>query len=428
MIGEVEIEREVELNFPWNFTVNAVDIAFIMFGVNLVSRDTVLPFLVSQLTPSKMAIGLIPALHSLGYFLPQLLASNFTERLTRKKPFLLLTGSLGERLPYLLVGLVVWLLAESRPGLALAILFLGLTVSYASAGVATPAWYDLIAKVIPVRKRGLWSGTSFGVGALLGVLGAALVGWVLSRWPYPLNFALCFGLAFVAMAVSYAGFALNREPASRSVKPRTSLVGYLRQLPAVLRRDRNYVRYLVSRSVINLGTMANGFFLVYGAARFPIGGAEVGQMTGVLVGSQAVMNFTWGLLGDRYGHKVVLCGAALAGGLAVVVCLLAPSPAWLLVSFALLGAFLAGDLVSSLNIILEFCQPEDRPTYIGLTNTLLAPLLALAPLVGGGIATWLGYPALFITALLTAFLGSLLLTFWVREPRHGAGPQPPPGL
>jgi MFS family permease len=220
------------------------------------------------------------------------------------------------------------------------------------------------------------------------------------------------------MGVSFIGFVLNREVASPIVKPRTSLRHYLRQLPAILRRDHNYVRYLISRSIMNLGNMANGFLLVYAASRFPISGAEVGLFTGVLVGSQALMNFGWGLIGDKYGHKVVLCGAGFAVMLAATITWLAPSPAWLLVSFALLGAYIAGDLVSGLNIILEFCTPEDRPTYIGLTNTLLAPLLGLAPILGGWLATWAGYPALFVTALLIAGLGSFLLLLWVREPRH----------
>jgi MFS family permease len=340
------------------------------------------------------------------------------ERLPRKKPFTMLVGGLGERVPYLVIALAIWWLAEPAPTAALIVIFTGLAVSYVSAGIGTPAWYDIIAKAIPVRRRGLWSGTSFGLGALLGVAGAALVGRILERWPYPDNFALCFGLAFGATAISFGGFALNREVASPSVKPRTSLRHYFRQLPAILRRDRNYVRYLISRSVLNLGSMANGFFLVYATTRFSIGGAEVGLLTGVLVGSQALFNFAWGLVGDRYGHKAVLCGAGFSVTAAAVITWLAPSPAWLLLSFVLLGAHIAGDLTAGLNIILEFCLPEDRPTYIGLTNTLLAPLFGLAPILGGWLATWAGYSGLFVAAPLLAGLGSLLMALWVREPRH----------
>ena len=83
---------------------------------------------------------------------------------------------------------------------------------------------------------------------------------------------------------------------------------------------------------------------------------------------------------------------------------------------------IAADAVSGLNIILEFSDPADRPTYIGLTNTLLAPSKVLAPIIGGWLATWLGYPSLFLVALSMALFGCLLLGVWLREPRAHAHP------
>jgi MFS family permease len=418
MANEADFEREVEANFPWNFSVNVWDILFIMFGMNLVSRATVMPLLVSQLTSSKMAIGLIPAVYGLGYYLPQLLTANYAEGLRHKKPFLMLVGGVGERLPYLLIGLAVWWLAEPAPAVALAAFFLLLGASAASNGVATPAWFDMIGKVIPVRKRGLYSGLGHGLGALLGIAGAMLTGQILADWPYPRNFGLCFSLAFVAMVISWVGLALNREPESPTVKPPTHFGHYLSQLPMVLRRDRNYACFLLARSIANLGGMAGGFFMVFGASHFGIGGREAGTLTAVLVGAQAVMNFLWGLVADQRGHKAVLCGAAFSMALAAMVSWIASSPTWLLATFGLLGVSTSGDSVSGMNIILEFCEPEDRPTYVGLTNTLLAPGTALSPLLGGWLAIWAGYRGMFVAALLIASIGGALLALWVREPRH----------
>jgi MFS family permease len=91
----------------------------------------------------------------------------------------------------------------------------------------------------------------------------------------------------------------------------------------------------------------------------------------------------------------------------------------LVAAFVLLSAFLAADSASMLNIILEFCADEDRPTYIGLSNTLLAPATALAPLLGGWLAAQLGFPPMFALAALLAGLGAALLIALVHEPRHG---------
>ncbi len=407
-------------NANWNFGVNLLDITFFTLGVSLVSRDTVMPVLVSQLTDSKFAIGLIPAIFSLCFYLPQLLIANFSERLRYKKPFTMLMGGVGERGGYLLIGLSIWLFAKHSPMLALVLIFIALAISATSSGLATPAWFDMIAKVIPVKRRGLWSGLSHSLGALMGVIGALFVGRILENNAYPNNFALLFLLTFGLLLISFVGLALNREPPSDMVKQPISLARYFRQLPEILRRDHNYLRFLVSRTTMQLGAMATGFFMVYGTERFQIDGEGVGLLTAVLVGSAALMNLVWGFVGDRLGHKIVLACAAFAMALAALTAWLAVSPAWLIVTFALIGVYTAADGVSGFNIILEFCAPTDRPTYIGLTNTLLAPMLTVAPLLGGWLAMTLDYSGLFLIALVIASLGGLLMLFWVREPRLDA--------
>ena len=191
-------EEQSPKNFRWNAFVNGLDLVFLSLGSSLVSRETVLPVLVSTLTDSKLAIGLIPALYSVSYYLPQLLMANHAEQLRYKKPFVMFVGGLGERFPYLLIGLTLWFLAESAPHLTLLLLFLFLGVGAAASGMATPAWYDMIAKVIPVQRRGIWSGISNSLGALLAIGGALVVGTILERVAYPTNFTWIFGLAFVA--------------------------------------------------------------------------------------------------------------------------------------------------------------------------------------------------------------------------------------
>jgi MFS family permease len=190
-----------------------------------------------------------------------------------------------------------------------------------------------------------------------------------------------------------------------------------------MRRDQNYLHFLVARSVGGLGTMATGFYAVYASQRWGMSGEEIAILTAILTGSQAVMNVILGLAGDHAGHKIVLSTGSLALTLAAAVGWAAPSPIWMWATFALVGTAVAAINVSSLNIILEFCAADDRPTYIGLTNTLLAPLMALAPLIGGGLATLAGYRSMFVVAGACGLLGAMLMVFWVREPRHSLQPE-----
>ena len=418
MAGKIDFDREVATNYRWNFCVNVLDGAFFEFGMNLVSPETVVALLVSQLTASKVVIGLIPAIHSLGYLLPQLFSANLAERLPRKKTFVNIWSGLGERVPFLLMGLAVLWLAGTAPMMALMALLLCSAISSISGGIATPSWADVIAKAIPESKRGLFFGARHSLGALLSIAGAAIAGWALGRWSFPQNYGVCFMVTSVALGISAVAFALNREPENPTVKPRVSLVHYLRQLPSVLRRDRNYARYLTSRSVGILGGMAGGFFLVYGASRFNIGGVLIGGLTAVLVGSQAVMNLVWGVVGGRWGYKVVLCGAATFMVAATLITWAAPSSVWLWATFALMGISRAGNSAAGMSMVLGLCAPGDRPTYVGLANGLLAPASAIAPLLGGWLATLAGYEGMFVVALFVGVLGVLLMTIWVREPQR----------
>jgi len=418
MTQAASLQHQVAANLRWNFVVSLIDSSFGVLAMSVVSQSTIMPLLVSELTPSRIAIGLIPAVSSLGSLLPQLLAASFAETMPRKKPFVMLLGGLGGRTPYLLIALLIGWLGRSAPVAELTAFLVLLAISAASYGTATPAWYDMMAKVMPVQRRGLWSGLGQSLGAFLGIAGAALAGRILATWVFPRNFGLCFILAFVSAAISWVGLSLTREPASPTTKPAVHLGHYLRQLPEVLRRDHNYLRFLVARSIANLGFMAAGFFMVYG--KDSIAGAleQVGILTVILVATQAVMYLLWGMLGDRKGHKIVLCGAAVFMAVTALIGWLASSPAWLWITFAMLGISLSADSVSQMNIILEFCAPEDRPTYIGLTNTLLAPGRTLAPILGGLLATWFGYRGMFLVAAMLSVLGGVLLATWVREPRH----------
>jgi MFS family permease len=67
--------------------------------------------------------------------------------------------------------------------------------------------------------------------------------------------------------------------------------------------------------------------------------------------------------------------------------------------------------------VLEFAVPEDQPTYIGLTNTLLAPVVALSPILGGLLAMMLDYRGMFLISAVFAIAGGLLL-IRVHEPRR----------
>ncbi|MCY4539430.1 MAG: MFS transporter [Chloroflexi bacterium] len=421
-----KIDPFVRRNLPWNFSVNLIDITFITLAFSVISRETITPLLVSNLTDSKIAIGLVPAIFSISFYLPQLFAANHAERLKRKLPFVMFIGGVLERVPYLFAGFAILLFAESAPLLALLCLYLVIGLGAFGAGVATPAWFSMIGKVLPVNRRGIFFGLSSGLGTLMGIIGAYFVGIILDDFGYPQNFATLFLIAAVFMGISWIGLSLNREPESPVVKKQISQRRYFKQLPEILRENHNYRRFLLSYCINRLSLMGTSFFIVYGNENFSLSGADVALLTAVLIGSEAVMQLVLGWLGDRRGHKFNLMISGFAIALAALVAITASDLFNLIPAFILLGAALASDRISHLNIVLEFAVPEDQPTFIGLTNTLLAPVTFFAPILGGWVATSFDYNSLFTLTLLCGVTGGALLALWVKEPRH-IPPQPMPG-
>ena len=84
-------------------------------------------------------------------------------------------------------------------------------------------------------------------------------------------------------------------------------------------------------------------------------------------------------------------------------------------------------MISGISIVLEFTTPDDRPTYIGLANTIPGIFIAFAPLLGGWLATITGYSWVFVLSCVFGVIGFIILHWTVRDPRFlkpaGAAPQ-----
>jgi MFS family permease len=276
---------------------------------------------------------------------------------------------------------------------------------------------EIIAKVIPTGVRGRFFAFGNIVAGVSGVGGAALVGYFLANYPFPVGYAICFFASFVAMVGSFGFLALTREQPIPSTKPKVSFATYVRRLPSILRRDRNFAAYLGARAFGVVSGMGQAFFTVFALARLGASDEQVAVFTFCILGAQTVSTGVWGWLADRFGHKLVLMLGLASTVLGNATALLATDPQHMYFAFLMMGSYIGALNVSHLTIVLEFARPEDRPTYVGLGGTLLAPLTFSAPLVGGLLADGVGYNAVFVVACLAAATSVAALRFLVKDPR-----------
>lgn len=397
-----------------NFILNVLDGMAFIFGISLVSRFTVLPFFVARLSSDRWVQGLLPTLTQAGWVLPALFMAPLVASRPRRKP-LILTMTLGERIPVLLLGLVL----ISWPGLPatvlLAIFFLLYGIQAFSGGCAATAWQDFIARIIPERRWGTFFGLQSGLGAVLGIASAVIAGNVLAVQPFPQSIGILSLICFAAMVLSYIFLSLTVEP-PQPVEPRQSMRTFLRGLRPLLRNNPAFQRYLLSRSAIALSLLGHSFITAAALERFGLSEAEVGLFTAVLLAAQALGHITLGALGDRWGHKQVLELATALGAVALLLTVLATSTAWFFVIFALVGVAQAGYQLAGYTVVFSFSTPAERPTYIGVANTTLAPVAMLGPLLAGAFAEATGYNALFVVLGIVGGLGLALLHWRVPMP------------
>jgi MFS family permease len=400
-----------------NFVALGLDYSCFLIAMSFTSMATILPAFAAHLGASNVVIGAIPAVLTLGWFLPSLFTAHHTERLERKLPFVL-RYTIWERIPLPLLAALAWFVAEPFPGLALVLLFALLLVLSGTGGALMPAWMDIVGRAIPTTLRGRFFGIANVTASIGGLLGSVLTAWLLSAFAPPRSYGLCFLVGSVFVVVSYAALARVREPDGSVVSESLSLAAYLRRMPALLRRDRNLFWFLVARGAGTLGGMATGFYTVYALRVFGAAEWQVGTFTTLLLAGQVVGNVGLGWLADRVGHRAVLVvglGTLAAGNL---VALAAGSGRGLEPVFALLGVYNASVHISARTILLELAEEGERPTYIGLVNTALAPLTFSSPIVAGLAADRLGFPFVFALAAALCAVGVALLLACVHEPRH----------
>jgi MFS family permease len=401
-----------------NVVALGADFGLFLVGLSFASQATILPAFAAHLGASNLVIGAIPALMTLGWNLPSLFAAGYTESLARKLPFIL-RYTIWERLPFLVLAAVAFLVARPAPALALGLMLAMLLLITSAGGLLMPAWMDVVARAVPLGVRGRFFAVSSLLGGLGGLLGSLLTAWILARRPAPDGYGVCFLLAALFMALSYVGLARVREPRATETPEAPPLRVYLRRAGRVLREDRNLAWFLLSRGLWFVGTMATGFYTVHAMRVCAAPEWAVGVFTTALLAGQIAGNLVLGALVERSGHLVPLYIGAGALALANVTALAAQSLEVFALVFVLQGVQLAAASISGLNVLLEFAPaPSARPTYVGLGTTLLTPVASGAPLLAGLMANVLGFPAVFAVAALGALAALLLLVGRVHEPRR----------
>ncbi|MBD2681136.1 MULTISPECIES: MFS transporter [Nostoc] len=411
------LNSEIQKDLRYNFAVNVVESGFFGLGSGFASYITIIPLFVSGFTDSALLIGLIPAIPRLGYQLPQLLTADKVARLQYYKSTVMLL-TIHQKLPFLGLALVALLDLKLNNQTILELTFAILIWQGLGSGFSSIPWQSMVAKIVPSGKLGIFHGSLTASANLMSVCGAVIAGLLLKQIAQPFNFALCFLCASFAMALSWFFMSRTREPISNSSSSIESKREFWDSLSVILRCDRNFRYFTIARLISQLALMPLPFYTLYAVHRYGMGEESVGFITALLMLTQTISGLVLGWMGDRWGNKLALETGCIACAISSALAGLAPNVNWFYLVFvgAGIGAIALQNVAAVMT--LEFGNQHQRPAYIGLGNTLVAPATIIAPILGGLIADNINYQTTFWVAAIGGLLTALLLHLEVRDPRY----------
>ncbi len=405
-------------NFRFNYIVNILDGAFFGLGLGFASFSTIIPLFVSTLTSSAVLIGLVSAIHQLGWQLPQLLIAGHLARQTRYKP-LTIKATIHERLPFFGLAIIAFLIPDLTPTWALTITFLLLTWQGFGAGITANPWQNLINKVIPPHHLATFFGAQTAALNLFASGSAIVAGLILEGISYPKNYSLTFLLCGITLLFSLLFISLNRESPHPLPPAEVDRPSVWSQMMRILKTDRSFNWLLLSRILTQFGIAGAAFYAIYVTRQLGASESVAATQASVLMFSQVVFNLVLGWLADHWSRL----GVMLIGGVAIVIsgliAFFAPTAGWFFLVMILLGIGYTSTFPILMAILLQFGTPQDRPTYIGMANTLITPITFLAPLLAGWLVNVAGYQLTFLTS--AGFgLAALLVLTQIKIPRRSS--------
>jgi MFS family permease len=370
-------------------------------------------------------IGLLVGAGGLASVIAYLPGAFLAARLRVRKPFIMLTSGGIARLAIL--GLA-FLPSLSAGGGAVVWAILGMRFTTALMGsVATPAGTTLTADVVPPEIRGRYFAARYAAITIVAAVASVVAGWTvrgLNAWsPDGLTgYRVGFAVAFVVGMLATGCFSrIPEPPARRSAGPARRA----RDLLSITRRSPAFVWLAVSSALWGLAVNTAGpFFNVYlvtelgGNAAVVGTGAAVGALTGLLGLS------VFGRMADRRGNRRVLVVTGLLLPFLPAAWALVSSP-WDTVLINVPSGFLwAGYNLASFNLLLSMSPPEDREAGVAVYQTLVAVSAVAGPLLGGMLASAIGYVPMFIVTG-AGRLAAMILFMALARTRGEAIPGPP---
>jgi MFS family permease len=163
--------------------------------------------------------------------------------------------------------------------------------------------------------------------------------------------------------------------------------------------------------------MSMPFYILYAGQSIGLTGATLGVVTFAFTISGTISNLFWGAIADRRGFRDTFLMSIALWITSTLVLMLADGYLITVLVFVGVGASVQGFQNASMNLTLEFGDREDLPVRIALANMASEVAGTIGPLLGGLLAAFWHYEAVFIASVAFLAVGGVVVRIYVPEPR-----------
>ncbi len=422
----------VEKNLRYNYLIGLINGSIFGFVDAIIAPSLTLALFITALGGSSFLVGLLAAIYNGGWFFPQFLVSHRLQQQPLKTP-LYKRAAIIRIICWFLIVVATYTLGATQPTLLLVIFFILMTIYSFTAGFAGNAFMTVVAKVIPITRRGSFFGWREFTGTAMGLLAGYVVAVALSPQRglvFPDNFGLIFLAAFGAIGSGLLLFVQVREPREEITTAPVTFRQQVGTARGIVRTNHAFRRYLLTRFVLAAGDLATPFYAIFATQQLGAPDSIIGLYIGLTTLSALISTPLLSYFSDRHKlNNVLVIGAAATPIIPFIALMfnLFGVGTWSAVSFSIIfivyGLGRTAANIAFPTYLLNLAPAESRSLYIGFTNTMLG-IATFIPIIGGTMLDLFGFTPLFAITFCMSLIGFILALGLLRPPVQSPPPTP----
>lgn len=394
-------------NYKRNYVLFVLDSILFTNAMTFLSVNAVIAYFLNTLGASTLEISLVSVLSSVCIFISQpLFAKMAMERSYKVKTFTKILYT--QRFFFLIFILTIPIFAKSSPHFMVILFLICWSIFSIFVGAYSPFFMSLFSKAIPYNKQGGVMGLGGALGNIIALGSSYLVGILLINIKFPYNYTAIFSIGIIFLLIDVFDLQLIKEVPDKVAEKHLSYWKFIRDIPGVLRKNAKVMKIIAGNSMITISNIGLAYYALYAIRSYHARVEQAALFTAIAVVINVVGSTGFGLLADKYGHKLILQTASIFGAAAGIAAFSGNSIFMVYVAFALSTLCASGYNLSAGVIIVHNSPKEQIPIYVSANNMITLIISSFFMITGSLIIDKISFKPLFIIISIAGILGYII--------------------